>query len=94
MNTARALSYPLNTTWLNQRIDSQVRATVLSMTSQVDALGQMIGGPIAGAVGTLRSLQAALITSGLMLSPAIFLFGFLGKDRFPIKINSKNPTHS
>jgi DHA3 family tetracycline resistance protein-like MFS transporter len=94
LNTARALSYPLNTTWLNQRIDSQVRATVLSMTSQVDALGQMIGGPITGAVGTLRSLRAALITSGLMLSPAIFLFGFLGKDRFPIKINSKNPKHS
>ncbi len=81
LNSARTLSYPLNTIWLNQRIDSQVRATVLSMTSQVDAFGQMVGGPITGAIGTLRSLRAALKTSGLMLSPAFFLLGFLGKDR-------------
>jgi len=90
LNTARAVSYPLNTTWLNQRIDSQVRATVLSMTSQVDALGQMVGGPITGAIGTLRSLRAALITSSLMLSPVIFLFGLLGKERFNVKTHSKD----
>ncbi len=94
LNTARAVSYPLNITWLNQRIDSQVRATVLSMTSQVDALGQMVGGPITGAIGTLRSLRAALITSSLMLFPAILLFGFLAKDRLNLNNNSEDPRSS
>ena len=46
---------PLYTTWVNQRLDSQVRATVISMSSQVDALGQIIGGPIVGAIGTAIS---------------------------------------
>jgi len=90
INTARAISYPLQTTWLNQRIDTQVRATILSMTSQIDALGQMVGGPITGMIGTLRSLRAALATSGLMLSPTILLFGYLRKNRFPLKLNSEN----
>ena len=74
VDTARVVSFPLNTTWINHHIDSKVRATVLSMTSQVDALGQMIGGPIIGLIGTLRSLRAALSTSGLILSPVLFMY--------------------
>ncbi len=69
---ARDLVGPLFSTWTNQHIDSQVRATVLSMQSQTDAIGQIIGGPPIGAVGEL-SLQAAFVLSGLILSPAAFL---------------------
>lgn len=75
IDSARATSGPLTTAWLNQYIDSRVRATVLSLTSQVDALGQMGGGPLVGLVGNLRSLRMALTTSALLLMPAVPLFG-------------------
>jgi hypothetical protein len=63
-------------TWLNQSIgDSSVRATVNSMASQADAIGQTGGGPIVGAVGRAVSLPAALVTSALFVTPALALFG-------------------
>ena len=65
---------PLHTTWVNQRLDPQVRATVNSMSAQMDALGQMIGGPIVGAIGTAVSLRAALLSSATILSPVLALF--------------------
>jgi len=58
---------PLYTAWVNQRLDPQVRATVISMSSQADALGQMVGGPILGAIATGASLRAALVVAGLAL---------------------------
>ncbi|HLU08112.1 MAG TPA: MFS transporter [Oceanobacillus sp.] len=70
--TARSLVDPLFNTWSNQHIESHVRATVLSMQSQIDAIGQTVGGPPLGAVGEL-SLRAAFVTSGLILSPALFI---------------------
>lgn len=73
----RSLSGPLFSTWINQHIPSQVRATVLSISSQSDALGQFIGGPILGVIGTVRSLRAAMIAAGIMLSPALGLYGWL-----------------
>src|SRR5262249_46079483 len=69
----RSLYYPLTLTWLNQHLPSRVRATVLSMVSQGDALGQITGGPVVGLIG-LRSLRAALVFSGLILTPALALF--------------------
>ncbi|MEJ2013462.1 MAG: hypothetical protein P8X64_14710, partial [Anaerolineales bacterium] len=57
----------------NQRLESGTRATVLSMSSQVDALGQIFGGPGVGVIAKSVSVVAAIFTSGLLLSPAIFL---------------------
>jgi DHA3 family tetracycline resistance protein-like MFS transporter len=65
---------PLHTAWVNQRLDPQVRATVNSMSAQVDSLGQMIGGPIVGAIGTAVSLRAALLSSATIFSPVLALF--------------------
>ena len=42
--------------------------------AQADALGQIAGGPVVGWIGTVRSLRAALVTTGLVLSPALLLF--------------------
>ncbi len=70
----RQAKNPLYTTWVNQKLDPQVRATVISMSSQVDAFGQIIGGPIVGAVGTAISLRAALLSSTAILSPVLALF--------------------
>lgn len=60
--------------WINQYIPSKVRATVLSMSGQVDAVGQIAGGPIVGVVGSL-SVRAALVFSGSMLTPILLLHG-------------------
>ncbi len=67
---------PLYTAWVNQRLDSQVRATVISMSSQVDAIGQIAGGPAVGLIGNLVSVRAALLTSGAILTPVLALYRF------------------
>jgi MFS family permease len=72
----RRLKDPLYVTWLNKNVeDSSVRATVNSIASQADAIGEVAGGPAIGAVGTVASLRAALVAAGLLLMPAIGLYG-------------------
>ena len=71
----RRVAAPLYTSWVNQKLDSETRATVLSISSQVDAIGQIAGGPSVGLIAKLGSVVAALATSGLLLSPALFLVG-------------------
>ena len=70
----RQTSSPMYTALINRRLDPQVRATVLSMSSQVDACGQIAGGPLAGLVARQFSISAGLFTSLGMLAPAL---GFL-----------------
>ncbi len=70
----RRVISPLYTTWVNQRLDSNVRATVISMSSQVDAIGQIGGGPVIGMIGNLFSVPAAITFSGLLLSPVLALY--------------------
>ncbi len=69
----RSLLHPLYDAWIVQQVDPRVRATMLSMVNQMDALGQVTGGPAVGAVG-LRSLRAALALSAALLTPAAALF--------------------
>ena len=72
----RRLANPVYMTWLNQSIgDSSVRATVISMSGQSDALGQVALGPAVGAIGSWLGIRAALVTAGLLLSPAAALYG-------------------
>ncbi|HPH97645.1 MAG TPA: MFS transporter [Anaerolineaceae bacterium] len=71
---ARVAIAPLYTAWVNQRLDSGVRATVLSMSSQVDALGQIAGGPALGLVAAQWGMTAALVASSVILSPILALF--------------------
>ncbi len=65
---------PLYTAWINQNVDSSVRATVISMSSQMNAFGQIAGGPLLGFVGTIASLRAALYGAAVSLSPALGLY--------------------
>lgn len=63
---------PIHGNWLNQRItDSRARATVLSMSSQMNAVGQIAGGPAIGAIGNSFSVRAALLISAVILSPVL-----------------------
>ena len=67
----RDVHIPLQTAWINQKLDSKIRATVHSMFGQVDAIGQILGGPIVAAIAALGSAVAALAASSLMLTPAL-----------------------
>ena len=73
IDVLRDISIPLQTAWINQKLDSKVRATVHSMFGQVDAIGQIGGGPGVGLIANLVSVSAALVTSCLLLSPALIL---------------------
>jgi DHA3 family tetracycline resistance protein-like MFS transporter len=74
----REMNNTLYTTWVNQRLEAKVRATVLSMSNQVDAAGQIAGGPLLGVIGSAISIQAALLASSLSLSP---ILGFIIKGK-------------
>lgn len=74
LNPIRGMNYPLSTAWLNQHVESSVRATVFSIRNQSDAFGQMIGGPILGAIATLVSLRAEMVVAALFLAPALYLY--------------------
>jgi len=72
---ARDLAGPLYTTWLNEQItDSSVRATVISITGQSDAIGQAAGGPVLGAIGNVWGIRAALVGGATVIAPALALY--------------------
>jgi len=71
----RSVNSPLQDAWLNGRIDdSNVRATMFSVSSQMDAIGQISGGPLVGLIGRNISVRAALLASALILSPVLPLY--------------------
>ena len=72
VSVLRNVHIPLQTGWVNQKLDPQVRATVHSMFGQVDAIGQVMGGPIVAVIAAVGSAIASLVTSGLLLTPALF----------------------
>ncbi len=79
---ARGLLRPLWQVWLNQHISPTVRATVLSVASQIDAIGEIVGGPPIGAVGR-ASLRAAFLASAGILAPAVVLLRRAERRRRP-----------
>jgi len=75
MSACRGLIDPLQSSWVNSTIeDSSVRATVLSIVDQSDAVGQVAGGPAIGAVGSSVGLRPALALGAAALAPAIALY--------------------
>ena len=70
----RSVRDPVFTAWVNQGLDPATRATVNSMGTQSDAIGQTAGGPPLGAVATVVSVPAALVVSGLLRAPALLLY--------------------
>jgi DHA3 family tetracycline resistance protein-like MFS transporter len=67
----RGVSGPLRITWVNQKLDSRVRATIHSMFGQVDAIGQAMGGPIIGTVANLYTVRMAVSFASFLLAPAL-----------------------
>jgi len=52
MLTVSTVGRPLLDIWKGRSIPALVRATALSVTCQSDAFGQVVGGPLIGAVGS------------------------------------------
>jgi DHA3 family tetracycline resistance protein-like MFS transporter len=74
LSVFRRVIGPIHGAWLNRGIDPQVRATVLSMGGQADALGQIVGGPLLGGVASALSIRASLVVAGVVMSPALALY--------------------
>lgn len=72
ISVLRSVAEPLQGAWVNQKLDSSVRATVHSMFGQVDAIGQVVGGPIVAGIAAVSSAVTSLVTSGMLLVPALF----------------------
>lgn len=74
LSILRSIIGPIYITWLARNIDPRVRATVISMAGQLDAIGQIAGGPLVGIIGTLVSIRAALVAAASLLLPALAFF--------------------
>jgi hypothetical protein len=71
--SVRSIREPIFDAWVNQGLDPSTRATINSMGSQSDAIGQAAGGPALGVIGN-ASVPAALVVSGLLRLPALLLY--------------------
>ncbi len=72
--TARGPSLSLEQVWINQHLDSSVRATLFSLRGQVNSIAQIIGGPLLGLIATGVSSRAAMIVAGIVLTPTLLLY--------------------
>ena len=70
----RSVREPIFTAWVNQGLESSTRATINSMASQADAIGQTAGGPVLGVIARRVSVPSSLVTSGLLRAPALLLY--------------------
>jgi MFS transporter, DHA3 family, tetracycline resistance protein len=70
VSVLRPVLYPLVSGWMVGRIEPSVRATALSARDMFDSGGQILGGPIVGAIGTLASVRIALLAGAAALAPA------------------------
>ncbi|WP_203363710.1 MFS transporter [Bacillus sp. REN10] len=68
--------------WFNQLItDSSKRATFFSFKGQVDAIGQIGGGPVSGLISQYSSIKIGLAVSAVLLSPVLLIYQKLLKTR-------------
>lgn len=74
--TLRTANGPIYRAWRNKNIKSELRATVISTYGQMDALGQIIGGPIIGLIALKTSISTAIVVAALILSPVIILLKY------------------
>jgi DHA3 family tetracycline resistance protein-like MFS transporter len=90
LGLARTLVFPIYATWVNRSIDdSRVRATVNSIASQADAIGETAGGPMVGAIGNAVSLPAALATSALFYVPVLGLYARAALSDQPLEAGAE-----
>ncbi len=72
----REIREPVATAWLNRGLEPSTRATVNSMAGQMDAVGQIAGGPAIGWVAVGLGVPAAIVVAGLLRAPALALYAW------------------
>lgn len=78
----RRTNGPLRSAWVNRSIpSSEVRATILSMAAQLDALGQVIGGPIIGLIAVRGNVSLAILAAGVTLLPIPALYAVAARQK-------------
>jgi DHA3 family tetracycline resistance protein-like MFS transporter len=86
----RQVSEPVSRAWLNQSLEPATRATLFSLHGQINALGEIIGGPPVGAIGRFFSVRAALAATGLVLALTLPLFAFvLRRERTIVTVEAE-----
>jgi len=81
-NVARSAGSPVFTAWINQHMDSSVRATMHSVVGQANAFGQIVGGPfvggltngLTGIIGLGAALRVAMLIVGVILAAPLVLY--------------------
>jgi DHA3 family tetracycline resistance protein-like MFS transporter len=68
----RNVNYPLMSIITNERLQSKGRATTLSMFGQLDAFGQIAGGPLVGLLALYTSVAGGITTSALLILPVLY----------------------
>ncbi|MGN7388618.1 MFS transporter [Sporosarcina sp. SAFN-015] len=83
VEVTRQVMYPLEDIWLNKIIpDSSTRATFFSVKGQVDAIGQIGGGPIIGVIASRFAVKTAIVASACFVMPVLYLYTVvLKKDK-------------
>jgi DHA3 family tetracycline resistance protein-like MFS transporter len=81
VNGFQDLSNPISDSWLNQNVSSDVRATVLSMSSQTGMLGAMGSSTALSAFGDHFGVRSALALSGVLLLPLLLIYGRSAKAK-------------
>ena len=72
----RRTNTPLMAASLNQSLDSATRATLFSLQSLADSLGQVLVGPLLGVLAAAVSIRAGIVVSGLLFAPALLLYAW------------------
>lgn len=70
----RRVTVPISTAWINQSLTPHVRATVISMNAQTDAVGQIAGGPLLGALAVSAGTPAAMLAAAAFIAPSLLLY--------------------
>jgi len=71
----RRVAMPIASAWINLGLTSDVRATVHSLNSQADALGQIAGGPLLGWLAVAAgSTRPAMLAVAVILTPSLYLY--------------------
>jgi DHA3 family tetracycline resistance protein-like MFS transporter len=70
----RRVTVPISTAWINQSLTSPVRATVMSLNAQTDAVGQIAGGPLLGVLAVSAGTPAAMLTVAVFILPTLLLY--------------------
>lgn len=68
----RDVNYPLMSVITNERLQSQGRATTLSLFGQLDAFGQIAGGPFVGLLALYTSISGGITSSALLVLPVLY----------------------